>query len=87
MECNKKNEKKNRYENLYAGSVGRTPFRSFLTLMGVWKGSLLQQIWIHLAVFLFLYYTVRIVYDHGLMNEGNEKWKQSFEMFVIYCGR
>ena len=71
------------YANRYHDTTKR--FQGFSKLFMVWKGSVAKLIWHDLAIFLFLYYLIRIIYRHILIK--NDASAQYFEMFCIYAGR
>ncbi|XP_031617127.1 bestrophin-4 isoform X2 [Contarinia nasturtii] len=56
-------------------------FGCFLKLLFRWRGSIYKLVWLDLVCFLFLYYTLNIIYRTAL----DEDQKRIFEDIVKYC--
>ncbi|XP_055299665.1 bestrophin-4 isoform X2 [Sitodiplosis mosellana] len=56
-------------------------FGCFLKLLFRWRGSIYKLVWLDLVCFLFLYYTLNIIYRTAL----DDDQKKIFEDIVKYC--
>ena len=72
----------NIYRNIYRDSAQRN-FSGARHLLSKWKGSCFKLIWHDFAAFFVVYALISIVYRNVLQGA----YKQTFEMFCIYCER
>uniref|UniRef100_A0A1I8NXE4 Bestrophin homolog n=1 Tax=Stomoxys calcitrans TaxID=35570 RepID=A0A1I8NXE4_STOCA len=56
-------------------------FGCFIKLLGRWKGSIYKLVWMDLLLFLFLYYSINLIYLYLLDTDS----KKAFESVVYYC--
>lgn len=55
--------------------------RSIKHLLLQWKGSIFKLVWPDLIIFLFLYFSISVLYRFGL----NPEQQRSFAKISIYC--
>lgn len=67
----------------YSREVSNAKFGLFLKLLWRWKGSIYRLVLPEMAVYLFLYYLLAILYTYVL--KFHETPKMIFQHIAIYC--